>query len=300
MIPRKPIDARAAGIMVLLCVIWGLQQVVLKAAAPDFAPLLQIALRSGLAALLVGLLMLARGERLSPGLWAPGLLVGLLFGLEFLLVGEGLRRTSAGHMAVFLYTAPVFAAVGLHLRVPTERLRPRQWAGIGIAFAGTALAFLGHAADASRQVSALGDGLGVLAGVAWGMTTVAVRSSGLASAPATETLLYQLLGGFVLLLPLAWLTGQTTMRGTALAWSSLAFQTLVVCFASYLTWFWLMRRYLASRLGAFSFLTPLFGVAFGVWLLHEPLEPAFGIGAVLVLAGIVLVSAPARQAPRSA
>jgi drug/metabolite transporter (DMT)-like permease len=84
--------------------------------------------------------------------------------------------------------------------------------------------------------------------------------------------------------------GQTGFNSTPLAWGSLLFQSLVVSFASFLVWFWLLRNYLASRLGVFSFMTPLFGIAFGVWLLHEPLEPSFLVGALLVLAGIVLVS----------
>jgi drug/metabolite transporter (DMT)-like permease len=65
---------------------------------------------------------------------------------------------------------------------------------------------------------------------------------------------------------------------------------VVISFASYLAWFWLLRRYLASRISVFSFMTPLFGVTFGVLILGEPLTPAFGGGALLVLLGITLVS----------
>jgi uncharacterized membrane protein len=139
----KTLDGQAMLIMLLLCMTWGLQQVVLKAAAPDIAPLLQLALRSGIAALLVGLLMLVRGERLSlhEGTWRPGLLVGLLFALEYLFVGEGLRHTSASHMVVFLYTAPIFAALGLHWKLPVERLQLFQWVGILLAFSGIVIAF---------------------------------------------------------------------------------------------------------------------------------------------------------------
>jgi drug/metabolite transporter (DMT)-like permease len=297
---HKAIDFQAAGIMVVLCAIWGFQQIAMKGAAADVAPVLQIAIRSGLSALMVAALMRLRGERLSPGLWRPGALVGFLFGLEFILVGEGLRRTSAAHMAVFLYTAPIFAAIGLHLKVASERLRPLQWAGVGLAFCGIAAAFLGHPGAAARASSSIGDVMGILAGAAWGLTTVAVRGSKLTAAPAAETLLYQLLGAFVMLSFTAAVSGQTGFRPSATAWASLAFQTLLVSFASYLTWFWLLRRYIASRLGVFSFLTPLFGVAFGVWLLREPLEPSFGVGAALVLAGIVLVSATAWLSKRPA
>jgi drug/metabolite transporter (DMT)-like permease len=55
-------------------------------------------------------------------------------------------------------------------------------------------------------------------------------------------------------------------------------------------WFWLLRTYLATRLGVFSFLTPLFGIVFGAWLLNEPIETRFLLGTAPVLLGIVLVS----------
>jgi len=281
--------------MFLLCMIWGLQQVVLKAAAPDITPILQIAVRSGVAALLVGLLMLFRGERifLSDGTWQPGLLVGVLFALEFLFVGEGLRHTSASHAVVFLYTAPVFAALGLHWKLPQERLQLFQWMGILLAFSGIVIAFFirspaGVSGAATNNL--FGDFLALLAAIAWAATTVVIRCSSLARSSATRTLLYQLVGAFVLLMLAAFSLGQTGFNPTPLAWGSLLFQSLVVSFASFLVWFWLLRTYLASRLGVFSFMTPLFGIAFGVWLLHEPLEASFLAGALLVITGIVLVS----------
>ena len=294
MATRQPLDAAAAGLMLGLCAIWGLQQVALKATAADIAPILQIALRSGGAALLVGLLMRWRGERLGlgDGHWRPGLLVGGLFALEFLLVGEGLRHTTASHMAIFLYTAPIFAALGLHWLMPSERLKPAQWLGIGVAFGGIVVAFSGPspAGHGGGSNVLLGDFLGVLGGVAWGATTVVVRCSRLASSPTTRTLQYQLLGAFVWLGLAALLFGQTSIRFTPLVIASLGFQVLVVSFASFLIWFTLLRRYQASRLGVLSFMTPLFGIGFGVWLLHEPLEANFIVGALLVLAGIVTVS----------
>lgn len=292
---RQSLDGQAVGIMFVLCLVWGLQQVVLKAAAGDVAPIMQIALRSGVAAALVGLVMVYRGERLTlaSGNWRPGMLVGVLFALEFLLLGEGLRLTSASHAVVLLYTAPIFVALGLHWRLPAERLGALQWMGIVLAFSGIVVTFVGRpsaAADHALADMLLGDILALLGGIAWAATTVVVRCSRLSNAAATETLFYQLIAGFVLLLPAAALLGQTTIQPTALALGSLAFQSLIVSFASYLGWFWLLRRYLASRLGVFSFMTPLFGILFGVWLLDEPLEPSFVAGAALVLAGVLLVS----------
>jgi len=291
---RKALDSRAIALMLVLCAIWGMQQVVLKATASDISPIMQIALRSGAAALLVVVLMWWRKEpmNLRNGTLRPGMVVGLLFGLEFLLVAEGLRHTSASHMVVFLYTAPMFAALGLAWRLPAERLGLPQWLGIALAFGGIAFAFLGRNASVNGLAgnSLWGDFLGLLGGLTWAATTVVVRSSSLSMASATQTLLYQLLGGFLLLLGGAFVTGQASFNPTPMVWASLAFHTLVVSFASFLVWFWLLRSYLASPLGVFSFLTPLFGIVFGAWLLKEPIEMSFLLGAVPVLVGIVLVS----------
>ncbi len=297
---RRSIDPAGAGLMLLLCLAWSCQQIVLKATAPDMAPVLQIALRSGGAALLVGALMRWRGEplNLADGTWRPGLLCGVLFAIEFFLAGIGLQFTHASHLIVFLYTAPIFSALGLHL-LGVERLARLQWIGIAIAFAGIALAFLGSG-DASGARAAhgappasqplLGDALALLAGCAWGATTVVVRRTALARLPATKTLLYQLVTAFVLLLAAAIAIGQTHAVATPRLVAALGFQTVIVTFASFLAWFWLLRRYLAFQLGVFSFLTPLLGVVLGVWLLDDPLEAGFVGGATMVVAGIVLVS----------
>jgi drug/metabolite transporter (DMT)-like permease len=290
---RTPIDGFAAATMLLLCAIWGAQQVAIKLAAPDVAPIMQVALRSGVSALLVAGLSAWRGERLRwRGTWRPGVLAGGLFAVEFLFIAEGLRHTTASHMAVFLYTSPVFTAFGLHLLLPAERLRPRQWLGVLVAFAGIGLAFLGgNARAAATEASGWGDLLGVLAGAAWGATTVVIRASSLSEAPPTQTLLYQLASAFVLLLGGAIASGQGgRVSLTPVAWGSILFQGVVVSFASYLTWFWLMRRYLATRLSVFSFMTPIFGVTFGVLVLGDALSLSFVGGAALVLAGIAIVS----------
>jgi drug/metabolite transporter (DMT)-like permease len=297
---RKPLDSVAVTWMVVLCAIWGLQQVVLKAMAADIAPVMHIGLRSALAAVLVAGLMRWRGERmdLRDGTLRAGLVVGILFALEFVLVAEGLRHTNASHMVVFLYTAPVFAALGLHVRLPSERLGARQWAGIGLAFGGLAWSFLGAGFGAAgevmpqRAVAMLwGDMLGLLAGLSWGATTVVVRCSRLAHAPATQTLQYQLIGASGVLLLVAMASDQAGVNFTLQVWVSLAFQVVIVSFASFLAWFWLLRTYVASRLGVFSFMTPLFGMAFGVLLLNEPLEARFLLGALPVLLGVALVNA---------
>lgn len=294
---RKGADLFLFQMMLLLCAIWGSQQVAIKLAAPDVAPMLQVALRSGIAAILVGLLLLwQRGWQGWIGCtWRAGVLAGVLFALEFFFIALGLRHTSASHMAVFLYTAPIFSALGLHLLLPSERLRRLQWLGIALCFGGVVMAFGvgGNWADIDGGIL-LGDALGLCAGMAWGATTVVVRGSRLSEAPAGLTLFYQLAVAFVLLLGYALAVvdlGQ--VRWSPLAIGSIVLQGVVVSFFTYLAWFWLLRRYLASNMAVFSFMTPLFGVTFGVLVLDEPLTLNFIIGAALVLSGITLVSSEA-------
>jgi drug/metabolite transporter (DMT)-like permease len=287
-----------------LCAIWGFQQVAIKSTNAALPPLFQAGLRSTIAALLVWGWARSRGTPLfrDDGTLTAGLLAGILFAAEFVCIFLGLTLTSASRMAVFLYTAPCFTALGLHWFVDGERMRRIQWIGIVVAFAGIALAFAdgflhGATASGSSLAAVAGDALGVLAGVAWAATTVVVRATRLAQSSASKTLFYQLTVSAVVLLVMALALGEAHVDTvTPLAVASLAYQAVVVAFVSYLVWFWLLTRYVASRLSVFSFLTPLFGVTFGVLLLGESFSLRFLMAAALVLTGIALVNAPGKRA----
>ena len=292
---RKALDQTASSLMIVLCMVWGLQQVILKMAASDISPLMQIALRSGLAALLLLPLVLLdqKSQLMNPKNVKAGALVAVLFSLEFFLLAQALQLTSASHAVVLLYTAPIFVALGLHWKLPSERLTILQWTGIGIAFIGIVVTFIRPQqieVNTCQQQMLWGDLYALSAAIAWAATTVTVRLSSLAQAAVAQTLFYQLAGSFILLLGLAFFMGQAVVQWTPLVMGSLAFHTLIVSFASFLAWFWLLRNYLASRLGVFSFLTPLFGIIFGVWLLDENIEANFIFGTTLVLLGILVVS----------
>jgi len=289
---RQTLDGRAVRLMIVFCAILGLQQIAIKAAAPDMTPLLQIGLRSGVAALLIGIYLRVRGLGLLPGngAWLAGLAAGVLFTVEYLFVAEGLRFTNASHMVTMLYTAPAFAALGLHVLIPAERLRFVQWVGLALAFCGIAVAFYDHGASpAASGDQLLGDVLGLLAGLSWGATTVVIRTK-LSRTPPAQTLFVQLLTCFCLLVPCAVGMGQAAFTMSGIVWAALLFQILMVCVFGMLLWFWMLTVYPASQLGVLSFLTPVFGIVFGVALLADPLEGQFVLGAALVLAGIVLVS----------
>ena len=288
---RKPLDATAVGLMLVLTMLWGLQQVTVKWALHGVTPVTQAAIRSVVATVL--LLIWIRARRIpmferDGTLW-PGIGAGLLFASEFFLIYLGLRYTAASRMVVFLFSAPIMTAIGLALWVPGERLRNWQWLGVFLAFGGLVLAFADGFTSARSML--IGDVCGVAAALLWAATTVLIRASALAPVRAEKTLLYQLAVS-ALVLPLGALAlGEAgVVQLDAQVVACLIYQGLVVAFASYLTWFWLLTRYLAARLSVFSFLTPLFGVLAGVLLLGETLSPSFLLAALAVGAGIALVN----------
>ena len=277
--------------MLVLTSLWGFQQVAIKLIASDVSFVMQAGIRSILATGLLLLWCFATKQvlfRKDGTLW-PGLAAGALFAAEFVFIYAGLEHTNASRMSVFIYLAPPLTALGLHFCVPGERMKALQWAGVGLAFAGVALAF--SDGFASQKETWRGDLCGVIGAALWAATTVLIRATCLAQASAGKTLFYQLAVSAAVL-PLASILmrepGITAFTPAAIV--SLLYQGAIVAFASYLAWFWLLRRYLATRLSVLSFLTPLFGVLSGVVLLSEPLGARFLLAALLVGAGIVLVN----------
>ncbi len=291
---RTHLDGTAAVLMIVLCAIWGVQQVTVKVANAGVSPLLQAGIRSAGATVLVWLWSWRTGVKLfeRDGTLVPGVVAAVLFAGEFAMLYVGLTYTTASRSVLFLYTAPFIVAIGAHLLLPGERLGKLQWAGLVCAFAGIVVAFADGLRMPTRR-ELIGD-LMVLAGaVFWGATTLVIKASKLARASANKTLFYQLAGS-ALALPLASLAlgERGVIALSPLILGSIAFQIVIVAFASYLAWFWLVAHYPAARLAAFSFLTPLFGMIAGGVLLGEPITAALVLAMVLVAAGIYCVNRP--------
>jgi len=230
------------------------------------------------------------------GTLRAGLLAGLLFAGEFSCIYLGLRDTTASRLTVFLYTSPFVVALLVPRLVPSEKLRSVQWVGLLIAFAAVAVAFSEGFGGGSTARQLRGDALALAAGTLWGLTTLVIRASKLATASAEKTLFYQVAVTAAVAPLLSLALGETwSLNYSAYAWGSLAIQTVIGAFASYLAWMWLLRHYPATQMSSFTFLTPVFALVFGVVLLHEPLTMQLVLALVGVAVGIVLVNRkPAR------
>jgi drug/metabolite transporter (DMT)-like permease len=273
---------------------WGFNNVAIKLAIHDIPPLIQSAARSAIAALLVGAWTQARGIPLlkRDGTLGAGILAGVLFALEFLLIYRGLVWTTATRGVLFLYLAPFFVVIGSRWLIPGDHFHISQWLGLSLSFIGIVIAFgLPTPAADSRQV--LGDVMLVGGAAAWAATTLIIKASALNRISAEKTLLYQLVVSAPLLGLGAILFGER-INGppSAVALGAFAYQTIYVVSITFTIWFVLVVRYSAARLSVFTFLAPLFGVAAGHLVLGEPLTPAFAVAVALVAAGLLLVNRP--------
>ncbi|WP_409997580.1 DMT family transporter [Curvibacter sp. APW13] len=289
---KTDLDALAVGLLLACLAFWGFQQVLAKATLTEMAPVFQATLRLEGAAVLLLLWCRWRGiALLSPdGSTRAGLLAGVLFALEFMFLFLGLQYTSAARLTLLLYTSPLWVALLLPLRVPAERLGRMQWLGLGCAFVGVAWV-LHQPTESAYPQQWLGDAMGLLAGLLWGLTTVVIRASGLTRIAPEKLLMYQL-GVSALLLPCISLAmGESwNLQLSAFAWASVLVQASVGAFLSYLVWMWILGKYPATKVSAFTFLTPVFSLIAGVWWLGESVSlPLLG-ALTVVMAGIAMVN----------
>ncbi len=296
---KHHLDALAISILLACCLLWGAQQVLVKATVAEVAPVFQAFVRFALATVAVAAWCVWRGVPLGNarepvGATRAGLLAGSLFACEFACIYVGLQFTTASRLTVFLYCAPFWVALLLPRFIPGEGLRGWQWLGLVGAFVGVGLALgdgLLGPANAALPKAWLGDLLGLAGGLLWALTTVVLRSTSLGLVAPAKQLFYQV-GVSTALLPLLSLAlgERWSFDFSAFATMSLLVQALLGAFASYLAWMWMLAHYPATKISVFVFLTPVFALMFGAWWLGEPVTPGLLAALTLVAAGIVLVN----------
>ncbi|WP_458759290.1 DMT family transporter [Afipia sp. TerB] len=295
----RPLDALAISLVVLLCLSWGFNQISVKLALPDIPPFTQAAIRSVGGLLVILAAARIRGVKLfeRDGTLAAGLFAGILFAVEFIFIYRGLVYTTASRAVVFLYTAPFVVALGSK-RFLGEPLTSTQWSGLGLSFIGVALAIGVPQPSVDARVI-LGDLMLVMGGVLWAGTTLVVKATRLVHASPEKAVAYQVAVSIPVLAAAAWLSGEriTHMPGLV-AWGSMIYQTIWIVGTTFLIWFFLIKSYSAAKLSSFTFLTPLFGVIGGYFIMHDTLTLAFAGAALLVMAGLFLVNRRTQPGPQ--
>jgi drug/metabolite transporter (DMT)-like permease len=290
---RKPsLDLQAIILITGCCLIWGYQQIAIQAIADEVSLLMQLTIRSIIASACVWAWMMFKGIKpFQPDrTFLPGMIAGLLFFAEFVLLYSALEYTNTSRAITFLYLAPFIVALVLPIFIPAERLNWMQSSGLLIAFGGLAFAFQDGFSSGTTHFW-LGDIAVIGAATAWAFTTIVVRVTKLGQIQPERTLFFQLFFSSIALIALCYAYGvplPVTISIKAMA--SLFLQSVIIAATSYLFWFWLLRHYLATKVSAFSFLTPMFGLLFGFFLAGDPIDGTLIAAFISIAIGIYLVN----------
>jgi drug/metabolite transporter (DMT)-like permease len=285
---KDRIDLPGFAAILVLTILWGINYLAIKVSNTELSPVFTAFSRSVIASacgiiycVAVGQPVFHRDIRLL-----HGLVVGLLFGVEFICIYLGMLYTNAARAAVLVYLAPFVVAGGAHFFLG-ERLNFVKTASFVLAFFGVYLVFIGKPV-VHAQSMLVGDVLELIAAVLWGATTLYIKRYLSRSVHPINTFIYQLVFSIPIIGVAAFLLEPTWIKGALSSGilMSLVYQSIIVAFASYLTWFKLIHSYPVASLSVFTFLTPIFGVASGVIFLGEDLTRGLVIGLICVCAGI--------------
>jgi len=293
---KTGVDGFGATVLIAFSMLMGINQVMIKLVNAGLQPVFQAGLRSACAAVLILAFALLTRKKLSisDGSLVPGIICGVFFACEFLILFQALDYTSVARASVFFYTMPFWVAVAAHFLIPGERLTPVRFAGLALAIAGVAWALLQNETPAS-DYAFIGDMACLVGAMFWAGIALLARTTNLSKSVPVMQLLYQVSVSGVVLLVLAPLFGDLLREPTPVIWSMFAFQVIVVVCVGFLSWFWILSIYPASDMASFGFLSPVFGVFFGWLILGEALSVSVIGGLILVSVGIVLINKKQRR-----
>jgi len=287
---KETLDVKAVVLLTLLCIAWGLNAVAMKIGNAGIAPIFCAGIRSVIA--VVGLAVWMRVNRipLFAGSLLDGLIVGILFGLEFAALYSSLLYTTVSSAWILLYSTPFFHAAGAHYFLAGDRINLKKVMGLVLAFFGIVVLLSKHLGVPSLSELA-GDMLALTAAMLWAATTICIKRRLVGRVSPHHTLFYQTIFSIPILFLLSALFGETPVHHLdALIISSVLFQGIIIAFVSYLVWFSLVHDYPVSQLSSFTFLTPVFATLSGALFLHEPLTLRLTVSLVLVSIGIYVVN----------
>ncbi len=298
-----PTSRRVAGLspallalVVFMTALWGLNAILIKVLTQGMTPIMAAGLRGAVALACLTVYGHMRGESLAYRGWPlfHGTMNGAIFAVEFVLIYSGARLTTGSHTSIFINVAPFFVAIGAHYLLPNDQLYPAKAAGLLLAFLGIVTLFYNDIL-VQHAGNWRGDLLVLLGAGMWGATTVYVKGAMAHTMSAFRLLYIQILTSTPLLLGTALLVERDWFFAvTPFTIGALLFQALVVVFFTYLMWMVLLQRFSASALQSFTFLTPAWGVFFGIVLLGDPVQGLMLAAIGLVGLGLYLVNRPRR------
>lgn len=274
--------------------VWGSSYLAIRFGLETLPPFLLAGVRFSLAgALLTGWALWRGAARPTAANWKAALIAGALL---FLVANGGVvwagQHVPSSVIALMSATIPLWMVLVDWLRLGAARPSFTVFAGLALGFGGIAL-LVGLPTGGSDPLYTAGILLMCVTPVGWAVGSLYSRRSRLPASPTLTTGM-QLLCGGLLLLSLGLLTGE--LHGFDLAavslrsWLALAYLTVVGSIITFSAYIWLLRVEHPARVGTYAFVNPLVAVVLGAWLGAEPITAQTLAAAVLVVAGIVLIT----------
>lgn len=275
--------------------LWGLSFPSIKVGLGLIDPFTFIWIRSLISAALIFSIIAYRGTPWKPPKGRPAFWVNtILHNLLFVFVYPGAALTTSGRTSVFVYTQPlIYTALAAYF-IPVERLGPRSILGFAAAFGGIVVLF-GEKLTGGGSYSFLGDGLVLIGAFCWGVQSIYLRINLKGIDPFRITAWTQLVAIPMFLFLAAFQGIRIPDFTNPLVSMNVAYNGLVGTGIVMVLWVRLLANYPPSRVSAFMFLCPVFGVFLSGLILDEPLTAYMLGGAALVAAGIFLVSTDKRR-----
>ena len=305
-----------------LATIWGSSFLwIVIALEEGVAPLTIVSMRTLFAAVLLGLVLVARRGRLPLrwNLWKRMIFLGATnIVIPFTLIAWGQQYIPSGMASILNAMVPLFTIVFAALALADEHITAAKLGGLGIGFVGVVVLALPslEAAGADENAALAVAGMLAVAGAAvfYGIASVYTRrritgmpiieqADGTSRAPMpVEISLGSTVAAFVMITLLALIFerpdgGMLAVPESTLGWVGLLWLGVLGTGLAYLLYFRVLERWGATRATLVTYIIPIVAIVLGFIVLGERLRPLELVGAVLIIAGVVLVNSRVGQRP---
>lgn len=288
------------GAYVLLCFLWSTTWIGIKVGLHGAPPLIGAGIRFLFAGMCLTGFRLAREGSLRVSRQHRGF-VGLtalsVFGIPYALVYLGETEISSGLAAVLFSTLPLFSVLLADRLLGDEPLSAPKLGGIAVGIAGLVVVFHGAISLRSSAIAVLAM-IGVLVAPAFAAFGQVLGRREAGAVPTTLLLAWAMTIGGALLLVAGLAIGPRRLALDERTLGSIAYLALAGSVAGFSLLYWLLQRISAVSMSLLNLVLPILALLEGWAVYGERLNVSVGLGAVIVVAGIGLVSADALGSPR--
>ena len=288
---NKSIDGIAALFLIIFSVLLGLNQVLVKLVNEGMHPIFQVALRSTLAIFPILIYCYIRKKKIDffDGSFLPGLIAGVLFAIEFILLFTALDYSTVTRVSLIFYTMPVWLTVAAHFLIKNDTLTLNKFIGLIIALIGLIFAIYQPVSNYNIQ-QFYGDLFSLLASFCWAIIAIMLKTTRLTRSSPETQLLYQLIVSGIILLPISLMLEDFIRDINNQIILIFSFQVIVIMCLGFIGWLWIMSKYSASSTSSFAFLTPISGVLFGWLMMDDVINEQIFISLFLTCLGIYIIN----------